>query len=58
MTNLITGLVAVILIAMFLGHYAITLNSWPLWIIIIFVVLLIGVDYLQSLRSQNGTGDS
>ena len=51
--NMITGLVGVALSVVFLGNYALQINSLPLWLIICAVLLMVIVDYLQSLR-QNG----
>ncbi len=50
MANLIAGLIAVLLIIVFLGNYAVTLNSVPLWVIIVVVLMMILIDYVGSLR--------
>ena len=50
MANLIAGLIAVLLIIVFLGNYAVTLNSVPLWVIIVAVLMMILIDYVGSLR--------
>ncbi|MDH3638407.1 MAG: hypothetical protein OES09_08060 [Gammaproteobacteria bacterium] len=59
MSNLLTGLIAMAMIVMFLGKYAITLNALPLWIIIVGVLVLIAYDYISSLRAtRNEPGNN
>lgn len=41
----------------FLGHYALTLNSIPLWIIIVGVALMAIADYVQCARGVARTGN-
>jgi hypothetical protein len=48
--NVITGLIAVLLISVFLGFYAVTLESLPLSIIILSVLALVLFDFVQSVR--------
>lgn len=50
MVNIITGAVAIIMLAVFLGKYAITLNAVPLWVIILGVLAMAAADYVLSLR--------
>ncbi|MEE8152949.1 MAG: hypothetical protein V3T76_07920 [candidate division NC10 bacterium] len=50
MDNVITGLIAVLLISVFLGFYAVTLESLPLSIIILSVLALVLFDFVQSVR--------
>lgn len=50
MGNVIAGLIAVLLISVFLGFYAVTLESTPLWIIILSVLALVLFDFVQSVR--------
>ncbi len=57
MANLITGAVAIVLIVVFLGKYAVTLNSLPLWIIIVGTLVLVGYDYFSSLRARRERDD-
>lgn len=52
MTNLICGLLPVVLILAFLGNYAVKINSTPLWIIIVSVLALLLADFVQSVRSE------
>jgi protein-S-isoprenylcysteine O-methyltransferase Ste14 len=51
MVNTITGAIAVVLIVMFLGEYAVTLNKLPLWVIIGGVLLLMIADYVLSFKA-------
>ena len=53
MANLITGALAILTLVIFLGNYAVTIASLPLWIIILAVLALAGADYFFSLRSNN-----
>ncbi len=53
MTNLISGLLPVVLVLAFLGNYAVKINSTPLWIIIVSVLALLVFDFVQSVRSEN-----
>lgn len=52
MANAVTGLIGVILFVLFLGYYAYDLRSLPLGIIIAVVLIMVIVDYLQSLRAD------
>jgi len=53
MTNLITGVIGLVMMATFLGFLVWWLKALPLTIIVIFVVLLLAVDLVQSLRPAN-----
>ncbi len=37
----------------FLGYYAISLNSAPLWFIIVAILFMVCTDYYQSVRNGN-----
>ncbi len=50
MDNLIAGLIGVTGVVVFLGYYAISLNSAPLWIIIGAILFMVCTDYYQSVR--------
>lgn len=52
MGNFIAGLIAVVLISVFLLFYAVTLESLPLWIIIVGVLALVVIDFVQSVRKD------
>jgi hypothetical protein len=56
MVNVITGLLAFAMVAVFLGNYAFKIGSVPLSIIIVATLALVGYDYFQSLR--NGENQS
>ena len=61
MANRITGFVAVALIVIFLGYYAIMLESIPLWIIIVSILAMVAFDFYQSVHQDNnqtGNGSS
>ncbi len=53
MDNLITGLVGVTGVVVFLGYYAISLNSAPLYVIIGAILFMVCWDYYQSVRKGN-----
>ncbi len=53
MDNLIAGLIGVTGVAVFLGYYAISLNSAPLWVIIGAILFMVCRDYYQSVRKGN-----
>jgi len=50
MISLITGIIGIALVCTFLGYYAITLKSLPLWIVIISVLLLALFDLWLTTR--------
>ncbi len=50
MGNFIAGLVGVTMVIVFLGYYAISLNSAPLWVIIGAILFMVCADYYQSVR--------
>ncbi len=50
MDNLITGLVGVTMVVVFLGYYAISLNSAPLYVIIGAILFMVCKDYYHSVR--------
>ena len=52
MANLVTGLLAVVLIVVFLGNYAIKIAEVPLWVIILAVLAMVIADYVLSLRDS------
>lgn len=55
MTNLITGLIGLALMIAFLGILLVWIKAIPLIIIVVGVVILAVVDFVQSLRTTNGT---
>lgn len=54
-SNLIPGFVAALLFTVFLGFYALRLNSLALWVIIVSVLAMVIVDYVQSVRSNGNS---
>ena len=58
MFTLITGVTAAVMVVVFLGYYALRIESIPLWIIIIGVLGMVIADFVQTLRqSKNDTGN-
>ncbi len=53
MTNVITGLIGATMAIIYLGYYAISLNSAPLWVIIVAILFMVCTDVFQSLRKGN-----
>lgn len=53
MSNLITGSIAVLMSIVFLGYYAIRLESIVLWIIIAANLACLLVDFVQSVKKGN-----
>ena len=56
MATLISGAIAVIIAILFLGWLAVSINSVPLWIVILLAVGMMLVDYIGEMRSGNGSG--
>lgn len=55
MSNLISGLIAISLFAVFLFFYAVKMHSIPLWIIIIANIGFAVADFVQSVRENGKT---
>ncbi|MBH5391785.1 MULTISPECIES: hypothetical protein [Bradyrhizobium] len=55
MTNLITGLIGLSLMMTFLGILVVWIKAIPLIVIVVGVVILAVIDFVQSLRTTNGT---
>ncbi len=53
MTNAITALIGATMAVIYLGYYAISLNSAPLSIIIVAILFMVCTDVFQSLRKGN-----
>lgn len=53
MSNLILGLIALVMVGVFFGFYLISLGDLPLTIIFLGVFALVVVDFLQSVRKGN-----
>jgi len=56
MTNIITGIIGIIGVCLFLGIMLWWIKALPLIIIVVLVMVLLLVDFVQSLRSGNGSG--
>ena len=52
MDNKITGLIAIILLVIFLGDYVIKIASLPLGVVIVAVLAMAIYDYVLSLRED------
>lgn len=50
MSNIISGLIAILLVAAFLIFYAIKLNSVALWVIVVGNLACVIYDYMQSIQ--------
>ncbi len=53
MTKVISGLIGATMAIVFLGYYAISLNSAPLWVIIVAILAMVCTDVFQSLKNGN-----
>ena len=53
MDNLIAGVIGVGMVIVFLGFYAIKLNSIPLWIILGGVLIMVVVEFVETLKEEN-----
>ncbi len=59
MFTLITGVTAAVMVVVFLGYYALRIESIPLWIIIIGVLGMVIADFVQTWRKdQHDTSKS
>ena len=52
--NWICGIIALLLLIVFLGKYAVSIGSIPLWIIIVGVLILPVYDLFKSMKGSNG----
>ena len=50
--TLVCGVLGLVMALVFLGNYAIRINSVPLWVIIVGVLLLPCADLLVALRDE------
>ncbi len=58
MFTLITGVTAAVMVVVFLGYYALRIESIPLWLIIIGVLGMVIADFVRTFREdKNDTGD-
>lgn len=56
MTNLITGVIGILLVSVFLGIMLWWVKALPITIIIAIVMLLLVYDFVQSLRANGNSG--
>jgi len=56
-TKAVTGLIGTVLVIVFLGYYALSLNAIPLWIIIGSILAMVCVQFVESLRDENQSSD-
>ncbi len=54
MDNIITGLIAIVLLVFFLGFYAYKVISIPLWIIIAGILAMVIYDFYESVKKSEG----
>ena len=53
MTNLVTGVIGILLVSVFLGIMLWWVKALPITIIVAIVMLLLVYDFVQSLRAPN-----
>ena len=56
MINAVTGALGLLLLVVFLGYYMLMVSAPPLWIIIVLILVLMGYDYVRSLREAPDDG--
>jgi len=54
MISLITASISGLLVVVFLGYYAVTLNRLPLWIVIVVVLAMTLTDFVLTVRDEIG----
>ena len=57
MTNIVTGIIGITAVCVFLGILLWWIKALPLIIIAALVVLLLVVDFVQSIRAGNGNSN-
>lgn len=55
--NWICGIFALAILVVFLGKYAVSIGSIPLWVIIVGVLILPVIDVLKSVKGENGASE-
>ena len=53
MTNFVTGMIGIFLVLAFVGFMVWWVPAWPLIIIVGVVMLLLVIDFVQSLRTDD-----
>lgn len=51
--KIVTGLIGTLMVVVFLGYYAVSLNAIPLWIIIVSVLAMVCIEFFESLKEDN-----
>ncbi len=54
MDNIIAGIIGVGMVVVFLGFYAIKLNSIPLWIILGGIIVMAVIEFFETIKEDNG----
>ncbi|MEK6711916.1 MAG: hypothetical protein AABZ64_15210 [Nitrospinota bacterium] len=54
MANIINSLIGIVLVFLFLGGYAVGVRSWPFAIIVVGILAMLGFDFYQTLKKENG----
>ncbi|MBI1724989.1 MAG: hypothetical protein HYR52_05060 [Candidatus Tectomicrobia bacterium] len=57
MGNIINSLIGIVLIALFLAGYAVGVRSLPFALIVVGVLALVGFDFYQTVKKENGRTD-
>lgn len=52
MVSLITAAIGGLLVVVYLGYYAVTLNQLPLWIVIVGVLVMAITDFVLTVRDE------
>lgn len=55
--NWVCGIFALAMLVVFLGKYAVSIGSIPLWVIIVGVLILPAIDVLKSVKGENGASE-
>ena len=54
MGNIVNGVIGIVLVVLFLGGYAVGLRSFPFALITVGVLVLVGLDFYQTVKKENG----
>ncbi len=57
MTNLVTGIIGILLVLIFLGIMLLWVPALPLIIIVVVVMLLLITDFVQTLRANDNNAE-
>ena len=56
--NWVCGIFALGMLILFLGKYAVSIGSLPLWIIIVGVLILPVLDLFKSMKDESGEAET